>query len=51
MPQLWAPGRLAQAGAQPSDSMIAPRLANPKTFAHVRRELGIEARPGDATAE
>jgi hypothetical protein len=26
--------------------MADPRLASPKAFAHVRRELGIEARPG-----
>jgi hypothetical protein len=27
--------------------MADPRLAGPKAFAHVRRELGIEARPGE----
>jgi hypothetical protein len=31
--------------------MADPRLASPKAFAHVRQELGIEARSEDAVVE
>jgi hypothetical protein len=41
-----------EAGLAALRAMMADaRLASPKAFAHVRQELRVEARPGDATAE
>ena len=43
---------LTEAGLAALRAMMADaRLASPKAFAHVRQELRVEARPGDATAE